>query len=560
MRHLVLLTLLLALAGGCAEPAASEKDLLPDGVDPGGKTDIYGSDDRREVFDAEAVYQRVAQSTALVATSSDFYIGGNGHVWLEGTTYSEKIQGSLGAPLCSTERFADQPAPGYCSAFLLAPDLVATAGHCVNISYLCDELRFVFGFQYDRSAHESDVGDVPPDNFYRCASVVGHVYDKDAVSVDAVTSSEYWPDWAIVQLDRPVVGRTALPLRRTGQVAGGGKVSAVGYPGGIPAKVTAGRVVDNSHSLYFNTDMDIYGGNSGGVVVNPDGVAEGIVIRGTGGNSFTRQGACFASDVCTAYDPNRASGCTGNHVMRIDPVLQFVDSERIVKAELSQSVPIPDGQGSATLQLTLDDPGQIRFLTLNTSVSHWSPKDLEISLERETGHSAVLFHAPTLQKSSFSGTTDEFAGEPAAGTWTVHIRDLNPGNVIGSQEMNFAQLVVGIGDPVSPPPAAKFIGSDCLTDAACTFGPDARCLLYDDAGTPRGMCVLPCEGACPDRAGFATTFCTSVDGGLSGVCVPKAHAANAYCTELPGTAQTGVNRYVGSSSSAAANASVCLPL
>ena len=47
--------------------------------------------------------------------------------------------------LCQTERFRDQPIGAFCSGFLVAPDIIATAGHCVNANTL-GSCRFVFGF------------------------------------------------------------------------------------------------------------------------------------------------------------------------------------------------------------------------------------------------------------------------------------------------------------------------------------------------------------------------------------------------------------------------------
>ena len=146
----MLLLILPSLAVGCSGTDFDQTQTIDPSVGkPTGKADIYGTDDRREVFEAEAVYQKVANSTAVVVTTSDFYIPSSGNIWLRNISYTDKIRGTLGAPLCRSERFREQPAPGYCSAFLVAPDLVATAGHCINQRYTCDDIRFVFGYEYE---------------------------------------------------------------------------------------------------------------------------------------------------------------------------------------------------------------------------------------------------------------------------------------------------------------------------------------------------------------------------------------------------------------------------
>lgn len=298
------LALALALALGCGRastPAAGDGGAPQD---PGGKGDLYGSDDRQELYAAEATYRQVGRSTALVAQAWAFDFDGQGRLRLNGASWSDAVVRELGAPLCASEPYRTQPAPGICSAFLVAPDLVATAGHCVNMKTACGDLRFVFGFAYDHAPGEADVTVVPEEDFYRCATVVGHLYDADAWAAEEVASRELWSDWAVVRLDRPVTGRAPLPLRTVGAVAAGALLHAVGHPGGIPAKVTGGRATDVSHELYVNTDLDIYAGNSGSLVTGASGVAEGIVIRGTGGghNSFVLDGTCYRSRHCAQYD------------------------------------------------------------------------------------------------------------------------------------------------------------------------------------------------------------------------------------------------------------------
>ena len=45
--------------------------------------------------------------------------------------------------MCPDERFAAQPANADCSATLIAPDIMLTAGHCINS---CGDSRFVFDY------------------------------------------------------------------------------------------------------------------------------------------------------------------------------------------------------------------------------------------------------------------------------------------------------------------------------------------------------------------------------------------------------------------------------
>ena len=68
-----------------------------------------------------------------------------------------------------------------------------------------------------------------------------------------------------------------------------------------------------------------------------------------------------------------------------------------------------------------------------------------------------------------------------------------------------------------------------------------------------------CEGYCPDRNGTATTFCIAGDVAGVGVCASKSEAANDYCSDIPGTAASTEDRFIGSSGARASTANVCAP-
>jgi len=109
-----------------------------------------------------------------------------------------------------------------------------------------------------------------------------------------------------------------------------------------------------------------------------------------------------------------------------------------------------------------------------------------------------------------------------------------------------------------------FIGSPCTDDAQCAFtvqGVRAYCLDFTPQGERKeyGFCTVPCAGYCADKAGFAETFCTSLDGGQGGVCVAKAASENSNCAGIPGTEPETVSRFVGGTGAAPATAVACVP-
>ena len=103
-----------------------------------------------------------------------------------------------------------------------------------------------------------------------------------------------------------------------------------------------------------------------------------------------------------------------------------------------------------------------------------------------------------------------------------------------------------------------WIGTPCETDADCSFaasGETGTC--YTFAGG--GFCTLRCEGYCPDRSGYAHTFCVQTTDPSEGMCVAKSEAENDSCGDVEGTSAQTAERYVGSSGASSTSAEVCLP-
>lgn len=245
---------------------------------------IYGADNRQDYYQVtDAIKLRVADATAAVVDAADLNAVGGGYALNVGTSFGAAYG------LCSSEPYRTQPTTAFCTAFQVGPRLLATAGHCVTTSS-CSSTWFVFGFRMDSATTVRSTA--PASDVYRCSTVVGR----------AQTSTN---DFAVVEVDRDIVGHTPLPIRRSGKVATGAALFVSGHPAGIPLKVAGGAAVkDNSQSNYFSANVDTYGGNSGSPVVDAaTGVVEGILVRGN--TDFVRQGSCYVSNVCSD------NGCPG---------------------------------------------------------------------------------------------------------------------------------------------------------------------------------------------------------------------------------------------------------
>lgn len=243
---------------------------------------VYGQDDRIEYYAATPPVQHLADAVCLLVERDEMTFNGDGTVTLRTIPYAD----SFYPPLCDDEPFRSEPTAGECTAFLVGPDRVVTAGHCLDSNDLSD-MAFVFGFAVTDPNLPVAVT-VPESNVYFGAEVVGHSFH------DAPDYSDY----SVVRLDRPVTGRDPLTIRRTGTPSVGARLVMLGYPYGLPLKVAGGAEVKRVTTHYFEANTDSYVGNSGSPVVDSTSlVVEGILYFGKSDYVIDADAGCTRSRV-----------------------------------------------------------------------------------------------------------------------------------------------------------------------------------------------------------------------------------------------------------------------
>jgi V8-like Glu-specific endopeptidase len=263
---------------------------------------IYGDDNRVNPADStNQLHVQLSRSTAVQINLKSRYGTRTGNLTLNGTEYKLKDKTlQTGMNVCASEPFSQQNALGNCSGFLVAPDLLVTAGHCVPSQSQCDNALWVFDYRNEKIGNLS----IDKSNVYKCVKIVNQ-------ELNSTTKADY----ALIQLDRKVTDRKPLKFRTSGKVSTGTDLVVIGHPSGLPTKISAGASVrKNTQDQYFVSDLDTYGGNSGSAVFDAKtGQIEGILVRGAKDYVRSPKG-CYVSNVCKNMG---TPGCGGESVSRI---------------------------------------------------------------------------------------------------------------------------------------------------------------------------------------------------------------------------------------------------
>lgn len=287
---------------------------------------IFGADNRHLINSVSPAFE-MSRATAIAVLSANHSVGANGLIQLHTVRLTN---------LCSSEPLSNEPMLDFsCTGFLIAPDLLVTAGHCVyaintanqtlehETKLACETFSWLFDY---RAPVQSN--NINPSRLYKCKEII---YARQ-------TEHAPFLDYALIRLDRPATGRTPFKMSNA-PLAINTPVAMVGYPFGTAARYTdSARVTKNDLTRdSFLTSLDAFEGNSGSPVFNAAREVVGILIGGTpSANTYTPKGLMCekvnrcneTGTVCNEPDKDTASlpgyQGVGSEVQRIQPILDLV--------------------------------------------------------------------------------------------------------------------------------------------------------------------------------------------------------------------------------------------
>jgi hypothetical protein len=239
----------------------------------GGISSPGWTDTRQEVYELTGQNLQDADSAVALFPASQVRDRGDGTSELLTMPYGQSRN------LCPSERFWQQPSGSYCSGVLVAADVIATAGHCI-VGEAMPAYTYVFGYQM-RNATTPEVI-INNSDIYRGVAVIAWQLDNDGL------------DWALIRLDRPVVGHHIAPIRQAGMIRKEHPVHAIGFPMGLPLKFAPGHVQSTTDVSLF-TSIPSYPGNSGSPIFNSSSHEVEGILFGVRAAKPVKQGACFVT-------------------------------------------------------------------------------------------------------------------------------------------------------------------------------------------------------------------------------------------------------------------------
>lgn len=320
--NLTLYLLLLSGFAGAQEfnPNFNQKIDLPVPVMSSDKA-IFGPNSMNDYYQAAPYLQKMADSTVAFIKKTD--------IVLDQASGSYKIKkkmtmGNLYAD--PSEDFYKQSLLSFCSGAYVGKGYILSAGHCISSDPKADNYfgntYAVFGWKLNSDG--SAVTEFTKDQVFTFTAVKVHALSADIQSENDLLNK--YSDYSLSSLDREPSGRTPLPVEKTAPVAVGNKVFTIGYPLGMAVKIDkpedASVKIDGK--TLFQTNIDAFGGNSGGPVFDSKtNKIIGILVTGFGGefNYELKEDAAFYIVVDTvspeglAIDPKTVTITAGEKVL-----------------------------------------------------------------------------------------------------------------------------------------------------------------------------------------------------------------------------------------------------
>lgn len=199
--------------------------------------------------------------------------------------------------------WSNQPSLAFCSGVRIAPDLVLTAGHCIESNIDCADIDIVFN--YEANSHIT--------TSVACKEIIKARTDIHGTGLD----------YALIRLAKEV-GPSPVRLSKADWKSIKGNIYSLGYPLGSFKKKAHGKIrnVSTKPEIYIST-LDVFEGNSGSPVFSAH-THELIGILSSGESDFTQN----PEDDSVIHVKRCANtGCAGEFITPIQKITEDLNKK-----------------------------------------------------------------------------------------------------------------------------------------------------------------------------------------------------------------------------------------
>lgn len=240
---------------------------------------IYGEDNRKDIFnETDQKLIEISDSVAGMVHRKDINPLLNIYVRL-----SFKDQPSM-KKMCEEENFINQSVLPRCTGFLVDSNKILTASQCVTNSKDCQDFQWVFDYEMESEQILSNEF-LRQKNVYSCSRILDLGYQNGL-------------DYILIELDRPVSGRSPLELSAEA-VSTSSELVTIGHSSGLPLKITDQGFIKKMLPSVYYVNLDSFKGNSGAPVIEKNsGKIIGMISSGKADFYFDPTMDCFRSNKC----------------------------------------------------------------------------------------------------------------------------------------------------------------------------------------------------------------------------------------------------------------------
>lgn len=242
---------------------------------------IFGPNSMLDYYQAAPYLKKMADSTVAFVKKSDLELDES-----SGKYKVKKKMTMANLYADPSEDFYQQNLLSFCSGAYVGNGYILSAGHCISSDPKADNYfgntYAVFGWRLNSDG--SAAMEFSKDEVFSFTSVKVHELSTSIQSEDDLLNNYH--DYSLSSLDREPTGKNPLTIEKTANVTVGDNVFTIGYPLGLAVKIDkpedASVKIDGK--TLFQTNIDAFGGNSGGPVFDSKtNKIVGILVTGFGG-------------------------------------------------------------------------------------------------------------------------------------------------------------------------------------------------------------------------------------------------------------------------------------